>query len=306
MFGLHDMLGNVSELVVDPFRAELGLGKVGGGAVRGGSVQTSVRQIRLGLRAEQPLYQEDIKAAGRIIEARSPFVGFRLSIGALVYPDSQYRQELVDSFDTYASSFRNNTQVPSSEAASAIVQSNAPIRELTQRLVEIGSSKPEFRVQTQEMIAKLGEIEQLQDQEIRKVVFDLLDNTIWVAAEFGRNHFRWRQRLEIALPAAERLANVSTQHQADYQELLRNTDKYQRLVDQTFNKYIYFIKRIGEYGLTYSEEAIKRAAERDYLPIEQDALELIKAHVKAAQHGKLEADQWRDQMIEELARMDKI
>lgn len=306
VFGLHDMLGNVSELVGDEFQPELELGKVGGLCVRGGSVQTSARRLGLGLRAEQPIYQEDLQHPGRMIEARSPFTGFRLVIGALVYPDNHYRQALVESFQEYAANFRTNTEVASSGAASAIVQSSAPIAELREQVNQLRARDIDLSTQAEEMIAKLQQIEQLQDREIRKVIFELMENTILIAAEFGRNHYRWQQRLQVALPAAERLSKVSTQYQADYQELLVNTQQYERLVDGNFERYSYFVSRIAEYGPRYTDEALQRTQERQLAPIERDALQLLTGHIESTMRGKREPLVWRQELVQELAQENKV
>jgi len=79
--GLFDMLGNVEEIVLDPFRLNRAgrlHGQPGGMIVRGGSYLTSKQAMRDSTRTELPLFD----AAGKS-ELRSPQVGFRVAIGAL-------------------------------------------------------------------------------------------------------------------------------------------------------------------------------------------------------------------------------
>lgn len=59
--GVHDILGNLEEIVLEPFqlrRLERAHGQRGGYVVRGGSVHSSAGEIRSSLRREVPLYDE--------------------------------------------------------------------------------------------------------------------------------------------------------------------------------------------------------------------------------------------------------
>ena len=78
--GLHDMLGNVDEIVLDPFRLNRGgrwHGQAGGFVVRGGNYLTSAQDIRSSYRQEIAHYREDGPNRVRTI-------GFRLMIAAPV------------------------------------------------------------------------------------------------------------------------------------------------------------------------------------------------------------------------------
>lgn len=60
--GLHDILGNANEMMLEPFRIhKLNRlhGQAGGIVVRGGNYQTSQQAIRTSARLEQPYYQHD-------------------------------------------------------------------------------------------------------------------------------------------------------------------------------------------------------------------------------------------------------
>lgn len=305
IFGLHDTLGNVGELVVDAFLPELGRGKVGGLTVRGGSVKTAKDEISLALRAELPIYQEDLNQPGRILETRNPFTGFRLVVGSLVLPDTAYRTALEQSFQQYAQNFRSNAQVPTSGAASPLIQSNAPVQQLQAILNQFQSQNVQLRSQIDGMIQRLQQIEQYQDQAIRKVTFDLVENAISIAAEFGRNYYRWRDR-ENRLPKAGRAAKISTQGQAEYVELFRNTRDYERLAGGNFDTYVRSVRQIAEYGQRYAENAIKRADQQQRIPIDKEALLLIAQHVQGALQSQVNPDLWRQQLVDQLARREKV
>lgn len=78
--GLHDMLGNVDEIVLEPFRlnklARLH-GQAGGFVVKGGNFQTSEEDVRSSYRNELPPFDDNGPR-------RSPIVGFRLALVAPV------------------------------------------------------------------------------------------------------------------------------------------------------------------------------------------------------------------------------
>lgn len=77
---LYDMLGNVQEYVLDPFRptsAERRLhGQTGGALAKGGSCMTNSGDLTTGMRSETLLYSQ----TGEVNAA--PFTGFRLAIAA--------------------------------------------------------------------------------------------------------------------------------------------------------------------------------------------------------------------------------
>ena len=85
--GLHDMLGNVRELVDGNFSLD---GRVGGHLLKGGSFISEKSELRSSARAEQARTD----AQGR--SARSPDVGFRLCISADVFTSLAQAAELTE------------------------------------------------------------------------------------------------------------------------------------------------------------------------------------------------------------------
>jgi len=85
--GLHDILGNVAEIVSDPFRINRGgrlHGQSGGVTARGGSCATPLNQLRSAARTEFPEFDT---ATGK---ANTPaMTGLRLALGAPVIPTNQ-------------------------------------------------------------------------------------------------------------------------------------------------------------------------------------------------------------------------
>ena len=82
--GLHDMLGNAEEMVLEPFRLSRGgrlHGQVGGFVARGGSILTVESRLRTALRVEYGYFDADRNGATRLAT-----LGFRVAVAAPVQP----------------------------------------------------------------------------------------------------------------------------------------------------------------------------------------------------------------------------
>ncbi|HLO76550.1 MAG TPA: SUMF1/EgtB/PvdO family nonheme iron enzyme [Magnetospirillum sp.] len=83
--GLHDMLGNVDEIVLEPFRLsrlDRLHGQVGAFVVRGGNYLTGEQDIRAAYRQEVPFYDADAPR-------RSKTTGFRVTVAAPVLTSAE-------------------------------------------------------------------------------------------------------------------------------------------------------------------------------------------------------------------------
>jgi len=92
--GLHDMLGNVDEIVLDPFRLnklDRLHGQPGGFVVRGGHFATSDADIRAASRQEVPFYQ-------RAEPRRSKTTGFRLAVSSRVVTSRNRLRQIEDAW----------------------------------------------------------------------------------------------------------------------------------------------------------------------------------------------------------------
>lgn len=138
--GLFDMLGNIEEIVLEPFRFNrVGRlhGQPGGMVVRGGSFRTPKESLRSSSRTELPLFDP---AAGK--ELRFPQVGFRVAIGALAFNDLTQ----ADALQREWTSLRKS----SSEAGATA----DPLKVL--ETMAHDSTNPEQRRQLREIIAQIG------------------------------------------------------------------------------------------------------------------------------------------------------
>jgi len=79
--GLHDLLGNATEMTETTFQLYGEAGKTGGGVRKGGSFRTKPQDARTSLRGEFPRYSLDGEDRG------NPDLGFRLVLASLVFSD---------------------------------------------------------------------------------------------------------------------------------------------------------------------------------------------------------------------------
>jgi len=97
--GLHDMLGNVSEMVSNTYQIEYFQGRSGGLTARGGHFLTREQDVRSSLRTEEPMY---IGTSDKGMRPNAkPTMGFRLVFGSSVLVDREAISAIEDAWDTY-------------------------------------------------------------------------------------------------------------------------------------------------------------------------------------------------------------
>jgi len=102
--GLHDMLGNVSEMTNTLYQLEYYQGRSGGMAARGGHFLTAEKDLNAALRIEEPLYLGDKKQG--LKPNRKPTLGLRLAIGVPIMTDRAEIAALEEAWDDYLESAR--------------------------------------------------------------------------------------------------------------------------------------------------------------------------------------------------------
>ncbi len=100
LYGLYDVFGNVSELMANPFYADLTSGKTGGSVSRGGSFRTGTSGMRASARTELRPYTFR-SSLGTYVPARERTTGMRLVIATLVTTSPKQRKEMQEAFSQY-------------------------------------------------------------------------------------------------------------------------------------------------------------------------------------------------------------
>ncbi|MDR2946644.1 MAG: formylglycine-generating enzyme family protein [Candidatus Adiutrix sp.] len=100
--GLHDMLGNVSEMTNNLYQLEYYQGRSGGLTARGGHFLTAEKSMGAALRVEEPLYLGDKKQG--LKPNRKPTLGLRLALSAPIMTDRAEIDNLEDAWEEYRES----------------------------------------------------------------------------------------------------------------------------------------------------------------------------------------------------------
>lgn len=94
--GLFDILGNVEEIVLEPFRLNSGgrlHGQAGGFVTRGGSCLTPQDQLSTAFRTEHDYYRGRPRLANK-----PPYSGFRIAVAAAAQPSYARTEDLLNDF----------------------------------------------------------------------------------------------------------------------------------------------------------------------------------------------------------------
>ena len=120
--GLHDMLGNVSEMTSNFYQIEYYQGRVGGFVARGGHYLTAEKSIRSSLRHEIPFYKN-------FGPTKQPTLGLRLAIASPVYASRETSKQLADAWDKYVGTTRQPPASPGVTRSSISVRTDLTLAE---------------------------------------------------------------------------------------------------------------------------------------------------------------------------------
>jgi formylglycine-generating enzyme required for sulfatase activity len=125
--GLHDILGNVEEIALEPFRLQRldrPHGQLGGYVVRGGSIHSGREELRASLRREVPFY-DDRGAVG------TADTGFRVVLSAPVLTSRERLGEVLAAWDRLGTDQARREPPPPERPGLADRPFDDPVLELT-------------------------------------------------------------------------------------------------------------------------------------------------------------------------------
>jgi len=119
--GLHDMLGNVSEMVSNTYQIEYYQGRSGGLTARGGHFFTREQELRSSLRTEEPMY---IGSSDKGMKPNAKAtMGFRLMFGSSVLVDRAAINAIEEAWEQYRAGVR--ATLPSGLSTAPVDQQTA-------------------------------------------------------------------------------------------------------------------------------------------------------------------------------------
>lgn len=289
--GFHDLFGNVQELMAEPFQPEIRQGKLGGYTARGGSVRTPSKELSAAVRSEVPRYSRD-PFTNSLVATRSPTTGFRLAIGSNVLPEADYRKLIEASYQAYVEQFRRQT--PAGQTLlSPLVQTIDPFERALHRIDQVLASNPNPPAELTALKADIDQIGSLLHDGIQDITSDLLREAVQIAAEYGRNAARLSDYRNRALPKIRELAELSTRYQPQLQDALAKVTGYERLVEETLQRYQNFVDSVVSYGEGYYKQSLSRLQRQDLTELEQVVLPVLQKHVEESSQGKPQRAMWR-------------
>lgn len=122
--GLHDMLGNVSEMTMSLFKVGYNEGPTGGFVVKGNNYATAKNRLRSSYRSEQPFYRQH--SGGILMPHTQKTLGFRLVISAIIFSSRKAQKKISSNWSKHSSDKNSTTH-------SKVVESTAHVKKSTIR-----------------------------------------------------------------------------------------------------------------------------------------------------------------------------
>ncbi len=289
--GLHDLYGNVQEVVSGVFLPEIWQGKPGGVPVRGASVSTPDREVRSANRSELDAWawNPDTKA---MEERRSFNTGTRLAIGSNVVVSSEVRRALEQEYADYKKSARASMPVGRT-LDNAVAQAASQLGTADPILQRLAAQNPQLAeplAQLQHYVDNARQqLEVAQREGARSVAQDAARNGVNLSAYLTK-----LARMGEGLESARKLAQMSTRYQEQVDAIQKTIRELKESSDQQFQAYRDKVALLGGYGEAYVEAALKALREKPLLARETKVTELLAAHVREFNaQRRADPERWR-------------
>ncbi|MBV9758038.1 MAG: SUMF1/EgtB/PvdO family nonheme iron enzyme [Alphaproteobacteria bacterium] len=196
--GLCDMLGNVSQMMLEPYRLNrVGRlhGAAGGVISRGGSFSTPLASLHTAMRTEVPPFDPKTNAPTRLAG-----MGFRLALAAAAAADSETLREVKADFDHLANEREQIGEDPRKLLAE--LRKLAPDQALQRGLDRLDTT---LASNVRERTEAAGRALFAQLEAATALAQAIKDRDRWAAVEeaIGTLNDSYQKRLELYLPAAE-------------------------------------------------------------------------------------------------------
>lgn len=276
--GLHDMLGNVAEMVLEPFRAvRVGRphGQPGGVVVKGGDFRTPEAALRTSLRIELPPFDATSGEPTRL-----PSVGFRVMLAAPV-TTSLRRAEALNR------AFAEESRASGSEAE-ALRREIATLRE---------GADPRLRQGLDRLEARLMAAERQRIEQERAGIRAQLEG----AAVLGRSAVLTQRRLDgfEALIAGADVVQASPEMRANWARAAEGLRAERELALDGYARIVADLGRSAEGSVLAAEaRVVTREAEARGVPDLAPYLDVAARHAaESRERGLPERDRLRAEVL---------
>ncbi|MGE4293849.1 MAG: formylglycine-generating enzyme family protein [Desulfovibrio sp.] len=234
VLGLHDMLGNVSEMTQSLYRIEYYQGRPGGFVARGGHFLTSENMLRSSLRTEEPFYIGS-RAKGFKPNAK-PTMGFRLTLSSVIYTDRAALKDLEFAWDAYRGG--QGADMPAAVSVSPTsFQADIKTQEAFEHLTRLKSELA--RLGGGEAVSReLGFIEaSLNDMKLIRRQADEDSSYAWAKIAAEQGFFLYRELIKLPKVQAVLDSAQNAGRTAMIESLTQRRDEVKGNIDAALNAY---------------------------------------------------------------------
>ncbi len=301
VLGIHDMIGNVSEMTGSLYQIEYYQGRSGGYVAKGGHYLTDARQLRSSLRMEQEFYALDAKTKA-MTPAKKQTLGFRPVLSSLVFPNREVSNRMGDDWESYRLGAAQtlpaavSTSATSTKASVSGTDADTHLKRLKDELTRGGNVSASVQQELDLLAASLADIQ----FTIRQAEQDSAYSWIKIGSEqafFITKEARKLPILEKLIQSA--LVSQRGEIAAKYKE--REAEIRQN-IDQAMSSYIESIRQLGTASTLaiqggferYSQFLAKRKADQ-----QSKLLILVRSQAEAYLKVKRTDDElWKQQLFE--------
>jgi len=263
--GLHDMLGNVSEMTNTLYQLEYYQGRSGGLAARGGHFLTAEKDLNAALRIEEPLYLGDKKQG--LKPNRKPTLGLRLAIGVPIMTDRAEIAALDDAWDDYLESARRTVSPAGLSTAPVGVRTDVEAEDARGHLGNVkarlaaGELPPAFMEPINQDLgrleASLASLDLIRQRAETDSALSWVRTGVFAAYQYMREEAK-RPRLEEIIKANELRSNRDEKDEEMLKKLRERRSDLQANLADTLGAYHGALTQMATLNPSAISEARKR------------------------------------------------
>lgn len=273
--GIHDILGNVEEIVLDPFRLNKFTrlhGQPGGFTTKGGHYLTPESQIRTSYRQEYHHFNTRTRMPSRV-----DTIGFRLAIGGLVLPTRERLNKIAKQWAELPSGRIS----PSDDRLGPV----GNLRKLKERFTD-----PELREQLQILERELENLLSTRNEHRDRAII----TAIRLGSSLGQRVWDDHRRIES-------INGVIPKYESDSVQLPGILRKQREIESRLLDNLSYYFDTVKKITEDYSKQEIDSQLELLYSEVEaQNWGDISSLVVTMVEHmdayrirGQADLDEWR-------------
>ncbi|ACN13942.1 conserved hypothetical protein [Desulforapulum autotrophicum HRM2] len=266
--GIHDMLGNVSEMTGGLYMIEYYQGRPGGFVARGGHYLSSEKMLRSSLRTEEPFYIA--RGSAPPVPNQKETMGLRPVLAAVVFGDRSAAQSYADAWDSYRKG---------AGAATPAAVSTAPTSQKTQvsidqagqylaRLEEMAVNNPGMQQELGRLKSVMADVQFIQAKADGETAY------AWFKIAAERGFFVYLESKK--LPMVKQLIDAAKtgKREAMIEKLTTRLAEIEANISQSMENYTASLRQLETLG-----QAARQTGENRYLKflLENDAAEQVRA-----------------------------